>query len=581
MPGIYGLAGFADSDEQLRRMKSAMRLYGHFRQDDLFSDDVIGASRVHLGHVGENSSPVVEGSLLVWVEGEAYNVVEVAATYGLHLPDKSLAKLLLVADAAGRLDDCLNRLDGYFCAAIYDKAKRTVRLVSDRYGMRLLYWYHKGSEFAWSSGVKGVLAINRVDKTIDPGTFDCFMDLGYMLGEHTWFKHIKLLKPASILECSLDTGDVSQRYYWKWSEIQPASYSFDDAVDALGETFIAAVSRRFDPTERIGISLSGGLDSRVILAAVDYLYPDYNGYAYTFGVPECDDITIAREVVARTNWRHDEFHFSADNWLAPRWERVWNTDGMMNLKHMHGSEFAATISENIDINLNGYCGDVIFGGGFLTKLTSDQRLTERDARTVYGDYSALADIDDTFYDIPHGEPNLHMNRVRRFTNYGTKNVLPWLDQRKPFFDNTAVELVYSLPDSYRAKNKLYAAMLQRYFPKFFKDIPWQNTGKPAGILGKRSIPERAVSRLRRTTMAYLGRQDSKGYTDYSSWIRTPEISQELARLLDPEMARYSMVTGDDLAAKWLLPHLSWRVVDNSEKILRAATVESYLRHVFS
>lgn len=55
-----------------------------------------------------------------------------------------------------------------------------------------------------------------------------------------------------------------------------------------------------EPDEKIGISLSGGLDNRAIFAAVNHLYPDYKGYAYTFGVPECDDITIAEQVIARS-----------------------------------------------------------------------------------------------------------------------------------------------------------------------------------------------------------------------------------------------------------------------------------------
>lgn len=267
--------------------------------------------------------------------------------------------------------------------------------------MRLLYWYHKGGVFAWGSEVKAILAAEGVDKELDPTSYDCFMDLGYLMGEHTWFEHIKLIKPATVIEYDLAADTVKQYHYWKWSEIKPSNLTFDEAVDELGKRFIEAVRRRFDPSERIGISLSGGLDSRAIFAAVDHLYPDYKGYAYTFGIPGCDDITIAEQVISRSkNWQHEKFYFSADNWFEPRKEKIWNTDGMKDMIHMHGSEFASEIGKNIDVNLNGYLGDAVLGGSYLK---SQNRLNQRvDRNLASQQYGAHAEgYADEFYNIDH------------------------------------------------------------------------------------------------------------------------------------------------------------------------------------
>jgi len=148
-------------------------------------------------------------------------------------------------------------LDGDFCAAIFDSDQKKIKLISDRYGMRMLYWYHKDGMIAWGAEVKTILAIDGVDKKIDPISFDCFMDLGHLMGEHTWFDYIKLIKPATILEYDMGTGEVRHDHYWNWSEIRTSNLSFDEAVDELGKRFIEAVSRRFSTRERIGIALSG------------------------------------------------------------------------------------------------------------------------------------------------------------------------------------------------------------------------------------------------------------------------------------------------------------------------------------
>ncbi|MFC1628386.1 asparagine synthase-related protein [Gemmatimonadota bacterium] len=578
MPGIFGVVSNKYVKQSLQGMAGSMFLYDHFKQDEMFCDADVGGSRAHTGQVGEASSPARLDSHLMWIEGEAYNVSEVAKE--LNLQAATLSELLLRAEREGKLNKCLNRLDGYFCAALYDSAQKKIKLISDRYGMRLLYWYHKDSVFAWGSEVKAILAVEGVDKKLDPTSFDCFMDLGYLMGEHTWFDHIKLIKPATVIEYDIRADEAHQYHYWMWSEIKPSNMSFDEAVDELGERFIEAVSRRFGPNERIGISLSGGLDSRAIFAAVDHLYPDYIGYAYTFGIPGCDDITIAEQVIARSEWRHEIFHFSKDNWFEPRIQKVWDTDGMLDMMHMHGSEFLDEISKHMDVNLNGYCGDVILGGGFLSKVPWNQRITESNSKTVYGRFSNFADIDSAFYNIQHVEPNLYTNRFRRFTNYGSVNSLPWVDQRKPFFDNKLVEFAFSIPDKYRSNNRLYSTMLQKLFPKYFRNIPWQKTGKPAGVMRKASIPAHAVRKGVRIFKHLVNMQSTEGYTDYPTWIRDEEVADKLTNLLHQDAAQYRMLTEDDLAKRWLQPHLKSRVVNHSNQILRVATIEIYLRKIF-
>ncbi|HFQ5342501.1 TPA: asparagine synthase-related protein [Vibrio vulnificus] len=579
MPGIYGFKkSGALFSTRLTEVAGTMKLYDHFIQDDLYEDESIAASRVHLGKIGEKVSPVTLGGLKIWVEGEAYNHKEVAASLGLQR--LGLADLLLEAHATNKLDTFLNNLDGYFCAALYDKDMQQIKLISDRYGMRMLYWYTKDGAFAWGSEVKAILACEGVDKTIDPTSYECFMDLGYLLGEHTWFEQIKLIKPATVLTYDLKTQKIEQHYYWTWAEVKPCDLTFDQAVDELGLRFINAVERRFNPKENVGIALSGGLDSRAIFAAVEHLYPDFKGYAYTFGTPGCDDITIAEQVIKRSNWSHQNFHFSEQNWFYPRLEKVWNTDGMQDMMHMHGGEFIDEIATNMTVNLNGYSGDAIFGGGFLSRIPLNKRIKIDNAKKIYKDFSQLANIDDPFYDISKAEPNLQMNRVRRFTAMGTVNTLIACEQRKPFFDNSCVELIFSIPDEYRINNKLYSAMLQKYFPKYFRDIPWQKTGKPAGTLGKSSISKRAFNKILRHLKSAVGIQATKDYTDYNNWLRSPEISQYLTKLLDPKTALYPSITNQDFLVDYLTYHLNNKLIDKSNQILRAATMEIYLRQVY-
>lgn len=578
MPGIYGIVNSKKSTADLEKMADAMSVHNHFVQDEFFDDQNVAASRTHTGLIGEHNMPINMDHYALWLEGEAYNLKEVSQV--LEIEAMTLSGLLLICEKKGILDKCLKLLDGYFCAVIYNQKNQKIKLISDRYGMRFLYWYHKNGLFIWGSEVKALLAISNLDKQLDLESYDCFMDLGYLMGEHTWFEYVKLIKPATVIEYDIALDLASHKHYWKWSEISPSRISFDEAVDQVGKRFIEAVKCRFNPDEKVGISLSGGLDSRAILAALDELYPDYDGYAYTFGIPDCDEITIAEKVIGKAlNWEHEKFHFSADNWFDPRKDKVWNTDGMQDMKHMHGSEFLPSVRDKININLNGYCGDLILGGGFLSSVPWNKRINNDNAKSVYGKYGGLTDIESDFYDINYVEPNLLMNRARRFTAHGTVNLLPWVEQRKPFFDNKLVELIFSLPDDYRANNRIYSAMLQKFFPKYFNDIPWHETGKPVAIAKKSSVAFRALRKVFRNLKNLVGIKSTHNYTNYPEWIRDDEIASKLTRLLCYQDSQYKDLTHQDVNKKYVEQHLKFRVMDKSDKILRAATIELYLKQV--
>lgn len=582
MPGIYGLSNkrCESISDAISAMTQEMLSYPHFIKDSEFVDQSTACSRVHLGTVGMLKSPLVDvRGNYVWIEGEAYNLADVILDLGWGGGESGnfdFPSSILNAYAYEQLDQFLSRIDGYFCAALYDSARKKIILISDRYGMRMLYWYHQNGCFAWSSEVKGLLALQHVDRTIDPSSLPCFMDLGYLMGGHTWFEHITLIKPATVIEYDIESDAANQHYYWKWGEIRASSLSFDDAVDALYEAFLASVKKRFNPGQRIGISLSGGLDSRAVFAAANKLYPDYRGYAYTFGIPDCDDIKIARSVVALSNWRHDEFLFDQSNWFEPRMKMVLDTDGMLDLTHMHGGEFLNKVSEQIDINLNGYLGDVVCGGGWMNPDYDDKRPSEASLQDFYNKYTELGYHSDEYFDIEKREPGLYMSRARRFTNMGTVNSLTHLHQQKPFFDNSLLELLLSLPSDYRRNNKIYSAMLAKCFPNYFRKIPWQKTGKPVGLYSKKkkSLILRAFNKGLVLAKYFAGVHVNHKYTNYEEWIRSEAIYLAIRNVLSSDGSERLYHEGRRWEDMYLIPH-KYKKHNYANEILRAFTYEYY------
>lgn len=580
MPGIYGFIKSGDmSKAKLSTAVAVDNPNGNLIQDELFDDNVIACSRSHINKIGEESTPLSFETTSIWVDGEAYNYKEVATKLGLN--SSNFSKLLLESYQKDILDVFLNLIDGYFCAVFYDVAKKEITLVSDRYGMRMLYFYSKGSGIAWGSNVQSILAFEGVDKSFNDNSFDCFMKLGHLLGEETWFEHIKLIKPASIVKIDIESKAATHSHYWSWSQIKKTNLSFDDAVFELGKRFITAVEKRFNPHEKIGIALSGGLDSRAIFAAVCKIFPDYQGYSYTFGIKGCDDIKIAKKVIERSKWKHQAFYFDENNWFLPRIPRVINTDGMQDLRHMHGSEFMDKIADYIDINLNGYLGDAVFGGSYLVSSKStDNNSSFEIANKIYKGF-LKSDFLGDHYSIDSLDPILFMLRGRRFINMAQVNSSSFIEHRKPFMDNSCIELIYSLPEEYRRNNLIYSEMLKEFFPDFFRDIPWQQTGKPVDTWQKPNLLSKLILKANNLILAALGISRKSEFVDYASWIRTSDVYDELSSILGANNAIYKSLTNIDGFEDWLKPHKNFPLIDYSNKILRLATIEIYLQSLRS
>lgn len=578
MPGLYGYVRVDPNEQNLALMRDILSYEDRVLHDPPFADDHIEASRAHIGKVGLKTSPFQSPKLTVWVHGECYNLTELNNFLGEN--ELGLDALIAKSYGAGKLDALLRQVNGPFCAVLYDREKKQIHIVTERNGFCPIFIYHKDGRFAWCGEIKGLLALDFVDRTINRKAVDCFMAIGYVLEDMTWFDHIAVPPSASITTYDLQTKNTQIRHYFHWNEIEQRDVSFDQARKDLADLSLQAVKKCINPGERIGIPLSGGLDSRFLVAAMQKLYPDQSAYLMTFGQKGCDDFTLSKRVNELTGWKHDCFALDEKNWFEPRKEAVWRTDGLLNLMHMHGIEFVDHLRENADIFLHGYAGDTILGGGFLTKENLDQRISHYNARSFYGDKTDLIKIDGPFYDLPHSEPHIYDNRCRRFTALGTVNAQTHVEFRLPFMDMDLMNYVYSMPDHYRKNNRIYGKILMDLFPNYYKTIPWQKTGKTID----KPMPNKFLLRVKgkfKRTLNQFGLLDNRyDYANYAHWLRQPEKAEWLRELLDRSNAEYAHHYDVNLRETYLEPHLRARHVDKSDKILRGATMELYFRQVF-
>lgn len=168
--------------------------------------------------------------------------------------------------------DFPKKLDGNFGLVIWDKSRRQLRIVRDALGGKPLYWCHLAGKGAiiLASELKGIIVHPAVQRNVSREALTAYLTFGYIPAPLSIFENIYKVFHGEIVE--VDSGArVSQRQFWRFPPYRSAPGDLQTFAGALREQVIQAVRRQAGDAERLGIFLSGGIDSTIVLAILTML----------------------------------------------------------------------------------------------------------------------------------------------------------------------------------------------------------------------------------------------------------------------------------------------------------------------
>ena len=139
-------------------------------------------------------------------------------------------------------------------------------MITDKLGLRPLYYWKDENYFAFASALRILEQLPLVAKQIDLHAVTEIVALGFPLADRTPRANISALKSAEILEVT--ERSISRHCYWRWDELEESSDSEPGHLAEVYERFQAAVARRIRNDRSTVAYLSGGLDSRCVVAAL-------------------------------------------------------------------------------------------------------------------------------------------------------------------------------------------------------------------------------------------------------------------------------------------------------------------------
>ena len=262
-------------------------------------------------------------------------------------------------------EKCLQRVNGFFALAIYDKEDETLFIARDRIGVKPLLVYQDDNNLMFASEMKSLLAMG-IPKEIDKASLFTYLQLNYIPAPHSIFKGVKKLEPGHFMKLRIaDCKLQNEKYY---SIPLPSSnhtaLNYDDQQKELIKKMDASVQLRLISDVPLGAFLSGGIDSSVVVAVASRHTKNLNTFSIGFrDEPMYDETYYADLVAQKCKTNHTVFSLTNDDLFNNLFAALdYIDEPFADSSALNQHVLSMHTSKQVKVALSGDGADELFGG---------------------------------------------------------------------------------------------------------------------------------------------------------------------------------------------------------------------------
>ncbi len=385
---MCGITGFWDttgdlSNDRLQDISRAMTdTLLHRGPDDggVWSDQQIGLSLGHrrlaivdLSPQGHQPMMSAEGRYVIVFNGEIYNFLELQRelkSLGHQFRGHSDTEVMLAAIRQWGLDRSLQRFNGMFAFALWDRQEQVLHLARDRFGEKPLYYGWVGHTLLFASELKALKAHPAFRGEVNRDALTLYLRYCYLPAPYSIYQGIYKLSPGTVLSWNGSPDRPSPMPYWSAKDIaergaaKPFRGSDAEAVNQLDELLQDAVGLRMMADVPLGAFLSGGIDSSTIVALMQ-AQSSQPVKTFTIGFNEdgYNEAEHAKAVAKHLGTDHTELYVTADDALAviPKLPSLYD-EPFADVSQIPTFLVSQLAKQQVTVSLSGDAGDELFGG---------------------------------------------------------------------------------------------------------------------------------------------------------------------------------------------------------------------------
>lgn len=315
--------------EQLKRMNDTMY---HRGPDDSGEEcfEMPGGYRVGLAQrrlsildlsvLGHQPMHAANDRVVVVYNGEIYNFRELREELADYPFRSDCDTEVIIAAYLKWGISCVNRFNGMFAIALFDREKEAVYLIRDRIGKKPLYYWYEQEELVFASELKPIMACPDFRGEIDRGVLSRYLFQQYINAPESVYENVYKLAPGAILK--FQGGGITTWNYWSVKEAyaeaskQPVK-SYEETKEQLKALLQRAVSLRMIADVPLGTFLSGGYDSSLVTAmAQEHSAEPVKTFSIGFSEEKYNEAPYARAVAAHLGTDHTELTIDEKDMLG-------------------------------------------------------------------------------------------------------------------------------------------------------------------------------------------------------------------------------------------------------------------------
>ena len=368
MCGIFGIIGLhSDSSSPiLRVMGEAVVNRGPDGDGFFFAEGVaLGMRRLSIIDLVHGWQPLYSRNkkVVAFQNGEIYNHLSLRSELekkGYSFLTRSDTEVLAHGFDAWGMTGLLQRVDGMYALAILDLDQRMLFLGRDRFGEKPLFYCQSSGWFAYSSDLLTLAALPGIQTELETKGLEQYLALHFVPGIRTIVKGILRIAPGEWISVPLDQVERIRRERYFRQSLGPLRRISDDTLTELAQH---AVQSRLIADVKVGVFLSGGLDSSLLAAIAARQSPGLATFSIGFGSPDHDESAYAKQVADFIGSDHHHYVFDSERFfnllpkVASALDEPVGDQAMLPLYWL-----CREASQQIKVALAGEGADEIFAG---------------------------------------------------------------------------------------------------------------------------------------------------------------------------------------------------------------------------
>jgi asparagine synthase (glutamine-hydrolysing) len=258
-------------------------------------------------------------------------------------------------------ENILEKLNGMFAFAIYNKETNEIFIARDRLGIKPLYYYKKEGKFMFASEIKAILQNKDIKRIPNNEAITEYLSFQNILDNKTFFQCINILLPGNYLK--LKNNELEVKEYWK-PEFNYKKRTYQETIQEFQEILKESVERHMISDVPVGSYLSGGFDSGSITTLAAKENRNMKTFTCKFDIKgEFDETPCARAVAKQIDVNNYEVEVTKEDFINNIKKAIYHMDeprvGIPVISQYHLSEL---VSNYVKVVLTGHSGDELFAG---------------------------------------------------------------------------------------------------------------------------------------------------------------------------------------------------------------------------